>query len=469
MYTEKERRRAVALVIDEGMSCRSAAARLGYPGRTTLARWVREERSGTGGGVEERDTFEDRWVAVRHYLSHGHSLARTVRELGYPTRRALAAWVGELAPADDGGAPASRVGGCAGPAREERMGDPVEDDGGRGAEGLGDLERRVAELTEEVRMLRMQCAVVEEVARVLGKGPGDGPGSLTNREKAIVADRLRGTWPLKELLGMLGLARRTFFHQVRAMGHDKYASLRVRIREVFEASSGTYGYRRVRAALAAGGVRVSEGVVRRLMREEGLVAACTKASTRRYSSYAGEIDQAPHDLLRRDFTADRPGVKLVTDITEFRIPAGKVYLSVMVDCFDGMPVAWTIGTRPDAALANGMLDQAIERVGRGGGTVVHSDRGCHYRWPGWERRMRDAGWTRSMSRKGCSPDNAAAEGFFGNLKMEFFHNRDWAGVGLDPFMGRLDAYLRWFRDHRIKHQLNDMSPTAWRRSLGLTA
>lgn len=76
---------------------------------------------------------------------------------------------------------------------------------------------------------------------------------------------------------------------------------------------------------------------------------------------------------------------------------------------------------------------------------------------------------RSMSRKGCSPDNARAEGFFGRLKVEFFYGQDWSGVTMEEFMGRLDAYLSWYRDGRLKSNLGYMSPAQYRRSLGLAA
>ena len=109
-----------------------------------------------------------------------------------------------------------------------------------------------------------------------------------------------------------------------------------------------------------------------------------------------------------------------TNLTKnkFRIPAGKVYLSPVVDCYDGMPVAWTIGTSPNAELANRMLCDACSTLGDGEHPIIHSDRGCHYRWPGWIRICGEHKLTRSMSAKGCSPDNAAAEGFFGRLKQE---------------------------------------------------
>ncbi len=135
----------------------------------------------------------------------------------------------------------------------------------------------------------------------------------------------------------------------------------------------------------------------------------------------GEISPAPENLINRDLRAEAPNEQWLTDITEFQIPAGKVYLSPMIDCFDGLVVSWTLGTRPDSELVNTLLDAAIDTV-----TdcelrpVVHSDRGGHYGWPGWLKRMSNAKITRSMSRKGCSPDNAACEGFFGRLKTELF-------------------------------------------------
>jgi hypothetical protein len=99
-------------------------------------------------------------------------------------------------------------------------------------------------------------------------------------------------------------------------------------------------------------------------------------------------------------TLTPPNEKWVTDISEFQIPAGKVYLSPMIDCFDGMVVSWTIGTSPDAELVNTMLDAAIETVTEDDQTpLVHSDRGGHYRWPGWLSRVAKANLFRSMSRK----------------------------------------------------------------------
>ena len=142
------------------------------------------------------------------------------------------------------------------------------------------------------------------------------------------------------------------------------------------------------------------------------------------------------------------------------IPAGKVYLSPVIDCFDGLVVSWSIGTRPDAELVNTMLDSAIESVaGCKERPVVHSDRGAHYRWPGWLSRIEAARLTRSMSRKGCSPDNAACEGFFGRLKTELFYPRDWRATTIDQFIEIVDSYIRWYNAKRIKVSLGSLSPS----------
>ncbi|MET3138870.1 transposase InsO family protein [Undibacterium sp. GrIS 1.2] len=161
---------------------------------------------------------------------------------------------------------------------------------------------------------------------------------------------------------------------------------------------------------------------------------------------------------------------LLTDITEFQIPAGKVYLSPMIDCFDGLIISWSIGTRPDAELVNTMLDAAVETVAiRNDRPVVHSDCGAHYRWPGWLSRIGNAKLIRSMSRKGCSPDNAACEGFFGRLKTEMFYHRDWRTTTIEQFIEALDSYIRWYNENRIKIFLGSLSPIEYRESLGLMA
>ena len=101
--------------------------------------------------------------------------------------------------------------------------------------------------------------------------------------------------------------------------------------------------------------------------------------------------------------------------------------------------------------------------------IVHSDRGAHYRWPGWLTRMQNAKLIRSMSRKGCSPDNAACEGFFGRLKTELFYPRNWQGISIEQFIEMIDSYIRWYNEKRIKISLGSLSPVKYRLSFGIAA
>lgn len=292
-------------------------------------------------------------------------------------------------------------------------------------------------------------------------------------------EALRAEHRLCEIPPVAGMAKSSYEYarSAQAKGETEgHAAARKAVIEAFEAGGGTYGYRRVHAQVnadAGDGAAIGEWTVRGIMEEENLAARVARKK-RRYSSYEGEISEAPENLLRDErgrhrFHADKPNELWITDVTEFRIPAGKACLSPIVDCFDGMPPSWSISTSPDAGMADSSPLGACKRLGEGGHPEIHSDRGRHYRWPGWIGTCDEDGLARSMSRKGCSPDDARCGGFFGRLKIEFFHGRGWAGVTIKEFMDMLDAYLRWCRDVRIKGDLDYRSPMQYRRDLGLAA
>ena len=148
-------------------------------------------------------------------------------------------------------------------------------------------------------------------------------------------DALKDKYPLPLLLGKLGLPKSSYYYQeAKRQRQDKYSNIRKKIFDLFHENSGRYGYRRIHALLIREGITVSEKVVRRIMAEEGLVVLVK--SRRKYNSYQGEISPSVPNTVNRDFHSEKPNEKWLTDITEFAIPAGKVYLSPVVDCFDGM-------------------------------------------------------------------------------------------------------------------------------------
>ena len=144
-------------------------------------------------------------------------------------------------------------------------------------------------------------------------------------------------------------------------------------------------------------------------------------------------------------------------------------LSPPVDCHDGKIVAYTAGSGPNAGLADRMLIKAVETLPEGAHPLVHSDRGCHCRWPGWLTLMDRYGLTRSTGAKGCSPDNVAAEGFFGRMKTESVYPGRWEERTRDEVFVLIDDCIRWYDHERIKRSLGWMSPVQYRQSQGMAA
>lgn len=519
MYSYAERIKAVKLYIQYDLSAASVIRELGYPDRHSLRLWYKEY-------IENGDlkkeysrcsmyTESQKAVALEHYFEHGKCIARTVRTLGYPSKYLLREWIREKHPEER---PPCREGrplvnlsqqdkeeAVIALCSRERSAKDIANQYGVRRETLYNWKRQLLDkdelivmpkkkpkevpattnvdelreeivrlqeqadaLNREVYRLQLERDVLEKAAEVIKKDQGVSLKTLTNREKAIVIDALRNKYSLKELLKVFNMAKSSYCYQEAAMrAPDKYAELKSQIHTAFNESRKTYGYRRIHCVLKNKSIKVSEKVIRKIMKEENLVVYTKKK--RKYNSYKGEITPAVENVIDRNFHADLPNEKWLTDITEFHIPDGKIYLSPVIDCFDGLPVSWTIGTSPDAELANTMLDCAIGTLNPDEHPVVHSDRGCHYRWPGWIERMEAAGLIRSMSKKGCSPDNSACEGFFGRLKNEMFYNNTWDNVSVDEFIDILDDYLHWYAEKRIKMSLRGMSPIQYRQSLGLTA
>ena len=512
MYLYEDRIRAVKLYIKLGKRTDPTIRQLGYPTKNALKSWHREyehSRDLQVGYVRSRQKYSDeqKQAVVEHYLDNDRCIASTMKALGYPCRGTLTVWIDELHPQVRqrivGRAPnvqhpqelknaavielctrktsaqeiAQKLAVCRptlynwknqllgreAPASMTHHNHPPS------APDLTELERQAESLRHDNRKLKLENDLLKKANELLKKGLGVDLQLLSNREKTLLIDALKHTYTLAELLAELDIARSSYFyHCARLRMPDKYADVRQVLSEVFHGNHRCYGYRRMHAALGRRQLSLSEKVVQRLMKQECLIVTANKR--RRYGSYLGEISPAPENLINRDFRADTPNEKWLTDITEFHIPAGKVYLSPMIDCFDGLVVSWTIGTRPDSDLVNTMLDAAIETVATSAiRPVIHSDRGAHYRWPGWLARVRNAKLIRSMSRKGCSPDNAACEGFFGRLKTELFYPRNWKDITIDQFIQIVDAYIRWYNEKRIKISLGSLSPIEYRASLEITA
>lgn len=283
--------------------------------------------------------------------------------------------------------------------------------------------------------------------------------------KTRVIVTLKADYPLAVLLEVAGMARSTFLHhQARLARPDRHADLKTAITEAFEQASGRYGHRRVHAVLTRQGRQVAKKTVLKLM--NGLGLTCRVRRPRRYRSWLGQTGTTAENVLNREFDAQAPDTKWVTDVTEFRIGHRKVHLSPVIDLFDRSVIAYTHGPSPSLELTNSSLRKAISTLAASSAPLVHSDQGFQYQHASWRTLLTDAGLTQSMSRRGNCLDNSIAENFFGHVKEELFNHDRFDTV--EQFTAALDAYPGWYNTARVSTTLKGLSPVEY-RAQALTA
>lgn len=336
MYSYEERKKAVDLYIQYGYRAAAVVQELGYPNRHTLKRWAREYEADKelhqGYRCVEKYTEEQKQVAIRYYVEHGRCAAQTTKALGYPSPTVFRRWLNEAFP--------DRKKRCASgkamveyPQKEKKQAVIdlcVRQDSAQGiadahgvsrvslykwkkqllgeercsampkkktpaSEDIATLEKRIenlqaqeAALTEKLYRAQLEYDILEKAAELLKKAQGVNLQTISNRKKAEVIDALRDKYRLKELLSALHMSKSSYCYQANCLRKpDKYDKLRNEINSIFHTTGKRYGYRRIHAGLKKSGSPVSEKVVRRLMKEEGLTVLYVKR--KKYNAYAGEI------------------------------------------------------------------------------------------------------------------------------------------------------------------------------------
>ncbi|WP_153099763.1 IS3 family transposase [Paraburkholderia hayleyella] len=313
-------------------------------------------------------------------------------------------------------------------------------------------ERPREDLLKEIEYLRAEVAYLKKGRAA----PGQGADSA--KEKAQAVSVLREHHPLGALLSIAGLARSTFYYQMAARkAGDHHAELKARISQIFARHKGRYGYRRVTAALRKDGSLVNHKTVQRLM---SVLRLKSLVRPKKYRSYRGELGRVAPNLLKRQFEASKPNEKWVTDVTEFNVGGKKLYLSPVLDLYNGEIIAWESSERPDFALIQGMLDKAFRRLSRGQTPMLHSDQGWAYQMRAYRERLAKRGLVQSMSRKGNCLDNAAMESFFGTLKSECFRLARFDCV--EQLRSAIANYIHYYNHERIKLKLKGLSPVQYR-------
>ena len=250
---------------------------------------------------------------------------------------------------------------------------------------------------------------------------------IGNRDRTVIVSMLAGLGHrLRHLLRAAGLAKSTYYHLLSHPAAVTRPDIEPMVAEIFARTPNGCGHRQIRMCLVHEfGVRVSHKSVLKVMRRMGLECRIRRPNPyRKYSSYRGETGARVENLLNRDFTADRPWVKLGTDVTEFRVADGKAYPAPVYDMGSKEIVAWDVSRHPDMAQQRRLLAMLAERLPAGAEPILHSDMGWQYQHQWWRGELERLGIRQSMSRKGNCLDNAAAEQVFGHLKDEFYRGRE---------------------------------------------
>ncbi|WP_099055635.1 IS3 family transposase [Streptomyces noursei] len=274
---------------------------------------------------------------------------------------------------------------------------------------------RLRELERENRELRMKT-------EFLGKSCGLLRPGIPVTEKYEFIDGESDNFPVQQMCAWAGVSTSGFYHwrsRPLSATAKRRAELKTVILQVFSDSQETYGYRRVHAALRRMNVQAGAELVRALMRELGLVPCQPRPW--RATTVADDAAPATPDLLARDFTADAPGRKLVSDITYVHTWAGFLYLATVIDCHTKAVVGWAMADHMKTSLISDALDMAARNIGLAEGCIFHSDRGSQYTSRELRRKLGSLGLRASVGRTGVCWDNAMAESFFGALKNELVH------------------------------------------------
>ncbi|MFF4625853.1 IS3 family transposase [Nonomuraea jabiensis] len=286
---------------------------------------------------------------------------------------------------------------------------PAQDAGEKKSERELALERENRKLREENEFLKKSRGLLR-------------PGTAVTAKYELI-DAEKASYAIVDMCSWLGVSR-SGYYEWRGRPLSATAERRERLKEkietLFEDSHQTYGYRRIHAALLRSGEQVSDELVRNLMRELGL-RPCQNRPWRPATTLPDGSYQGIPDLVRRDFTADRPGTKLVGDITYIPTWEGFVYLATVIDCHSKMVVGWAMADHYKTSLICDAIDAAIGGIELQQGCIFHSDRGSNYTSDEFGRHLARYGMRRSVGRTGVCWDNALAESFFGALKNEWLN------------------------------------------------
>lgn len=270
---------------------------------------------------------------------------------------------------------------------------------------------------------------------------------------------------MKRLCAIADLPRSTFYFRLQPKPREESdLVLRSRLQESQNTLNFTYGAKRMaRHLLETYGEIYNH---KRIANRMALWNLHAKIRRRRhpdsyYRKQKLEKASLPTNLLNRDFTAERPNQKLVTDVTFFRVDQGWLYLSAIQDLHNNEIIGYSFSRRLDMKFILATVDNVQNKVSWNG-ALFHSDRGWTYTNPSFTERLASLNLTQSLSRIGNPWDNAVIESFFGLLKSEIFYTVKLR-LPADQLQGIIERYIEFYNKERILKKLGYLSPFQYRK------
>ncbi|WP_154582174.1 IS3-like element IS1661 family transposase [Yersinia pestis] len=414
-------------------------------GKSPLTRWIRAFRRQGEAGLEHHlsrtYTPEFRLCGVRYMMANRCSAADASAHFNIPNETIIQNWMKRYREGGKEALNPSKTGPTMPKDKYEHDSKPFS-------------EMTHAELEKELEYLRAENAYLKKA-----ESPERRKGTQGAAEKTRIVQALTAEHRLSCLLCAAKLARSTYYyHASKPDGViDDYADAVKAIGALSRRHAQRYGYRRMTVALRKEGFTLNHKTVRKLMNQHGLLSLIRR---KKYRSYRADGGRASDNLLARNFTSEISGLKWCTDVTEFRVGAQKLYLSVIQDLFNNEIISWHMSERAALILTCKTLEKALKVKGRKEGLMLHSDQGWHYRTPMWRSMLVEAGIRQSMSRKGNCLDNAVMENFFSHLKAEMYHRKkyDSATVLKRDIVG----CIHYYNTERISLKTGGMSPAEYR-------
>jgi len=281
---------------------------------------------------------------------------------------------------------------------------------------------------------------------------------MRKTELVQVLDKLAVKYPISTMLTFLEIPKSTYYRWKRQAPSSKDTELLKKISELCVKHKRRYGYRRITSELATHyGVVANHKRVRRIMRENGLLA---KIRRKKYRHYKPDVTIKKPDLIKRKFRADRPNEKWYTDVSELPFGPSKLYLSAIIDGFNNEVVSFVISDSPNLELAYETVRQAVKGKAVKN-LILHSDQGGLYTSPSFQAFTQNENIVQSMGHRGVCFDNVLIESFFSHLKTEAFYSQDFTATN-EQIIEIVEEYIHYYNNERIQLKLNSLPPVKYR-------